>query len=280
MRKFLNTLRIPEATVGGFKIEHRVTPAGHTLLTSNERTMVIGGQPQETIIYDFPTTWRHLLSEDDRLWMSDLPIEQAQHRACLKPVTSGDVLVGGLGLGLAVSILARRSRVNITVIERSAEVISLVQPFLPKNGRIKVVHADLFEYLRGCSRIFRWAFYDIWQADSEHVFFGTVAPLHTLSKGIVCEEPICWNEDVMRGQLMYSLITRSSGARQFKDMKGMLSLEQLSEETDDMWLSWSVPFFRWVLATDPDEERLNRGMQAYAGLWGRWNWKQRWEETI
>lgn len=64
--------------------------------------------------------------------------------------SAGDVLVGGLGLGLVVHALVRNPEVKkITVLEIEPDVIKLVGPLLPKDDRIKIVEDDFYPFLKG-----------------------------------------------------------------------------------------------------------------------------------
>lgn len=62
----------------------------------------------------------------------------------LAAAASGKVMVGGLGLGLLVHHLLRNAGVaSIDVIEASEDVIRLVSPLLPTDGRVSIVHDDI-----------------------------------------------------------------------------------------------------------------------------------------
>lgn len=78
----------------------------------------------------------------------------------------GDVLITGLGLGMAIRALTKiapyKKRVNsITVIEKEADVISLVAPsYVGK--KVKVVHADALLWKPPRGTKFDSAWHDIW----------------------------------------------------------------------------------------------------------------------
>jgi hypothetical protein len=60
----------------------------------------------------------------------------------------GEVLVAGLGLGLVVHYLVENSEVsNIVVVERSADVISLITPHLPRDSRVRIVLDDFYSFM-------------------------------------------------------------------------------------------------------------------------------------
>lgn len=281
-----------------WKIVHKIHPAGFPFSLASARTAIFGGDKHGTVKYDHETRWHELL-EDNGIWMSDYPIEQGQHDRELKPITSGHVLVGGLGIGYAATALALRPRVRqVVVVEKSKAVINMVAPHLCKHdpvarAKLVFVHQDLFEYLRGLpeTRSFRYAFFDIWAGDGESTFFNMVCPLRRLSTLRVLYEPICWNENVMRGQLFNGLhmkMTMMEGiaAGHWKDLASNKGLDldwlcEFHDETDRdvVFKNWSVPFWRWYRAVGqklPPEER-NQTTMHYAGWYGRRVFQKLWE---
>jgi hypothetical protein len=209
MKPFTGIIQIPEARSGKLAIVHKVRPAGTRIPQCNVRTRLIGGHSAPDLVFDFDTKW-HRLEDDDRgLWMTDDPIEQWQIDRELRGMR-GNVLVGGLGLGYAATVLARRSTVrNVTVIENSPDVIKLVAPHIA-HPKITVICADLFDWLKVTKSIehsapWNYAFYDIWQSDGLGTYFEMVRPLLAMSHGLVRNRPVCWNETVMYGQLHIQL---------------------------------------------------------------------------
>jgi hypothetical protein len=96
----------------------------------------------------------------DEWWTQRIAVEQAG-------VRGGDVLITGLGLGLVVTSMLEfpENRVErLIVIERSADVISLVAPSLENryNGRIEIINADAFEWLPPSGQRFTVGWHDIW----------------------------------------------------------------------------------------------------------------------
>ena len=94
--------------------------------------------------------------------MSNTPdeIRDQRHfvnRAC------GDVLINGLGLGITLKlILAKPELKNVTVIEKSQDVINLVAPTYLEDPRVVILNADAFEYkpIKGVHYDCCW--HDIW----------------------------------------------------------------------------------------------------------------------
>jgi len=207
--------------------------------------------------------------------MTDYPIEQAQHDTHLEGF-HGTVIIGGLGLGYAANTLLKRPEIDrIVVVEKSQEVIQLVAPYIWDSGahgpnRCEVVHADLFEYLEEekhtqDSESFDFAFYDIWQSDGETTFHDYVVPLRQLSWSCGIDEVVCWNEDIMRGQLYNGLRSRMamlSGDWARLDPTTAIDIDLLCNYSENKWFDWSVPFFKGI-----KEERYTASDLEIAGYY-------------
>lgn len=213
-KKWFGFLNIPEGRSGSFAIRHRVYEPGSMFQTATSRTQIFAGHARYMVMAPDVVTV-HELSEGSSVWMTDLPIEQAQIDPHIVGMT-GRVLVGGLGLGYAAQTLALNPKVTeVVVIERSKHVIDLVRDHLKgsrskKKNKLTVIHSDLFRWLKANQdQRFTSAYYDIWAPDGERVLFERVLPLRKLTGSIVDPERVfCWNEDVMRGQLLTHLGAR------------------------------------------------------------------------
>lgn len=94
--------------------------------------------------------------------MSDTPDEMRDH-AELFLHAKGRVLMHGLGLGCAASVLARMSNVTgIVVIEKSEDVIKLVMPTVTKLGKVVVVHGDALTRKPAKGERYDVVWHDIW----------------------------------------------------------------------------------------------------------------------
>ena len=87
-----------------------------------------------------------LYEEGMGLWIADIPIEISQHKeALVKMAPRGNVLVGGLGLGIAATLLANMPQVDrVDVVEINPDVIKLCDPHHPK---VRVIDDDLKAFL-------------------------------------------------------------------------------------------------------------------------------------
>jgi hypothetical protein len=287
--RYVDVLDIPEGTSGDFIIKHNHRPEGTVLCTGNMRTMMYG-QPREKILFDVPTRWHRLL-EGGCVWMTDDPIEQRQHDEALK-TARGRVLVGGLGLGYAVVALSKNRRVKeIVVVEKSQDVANLVWSATVKRAArkdltITLIVEDLFVYLEHLKESFDWAFYDIWQSDGETTFHTVVVPLRRLSHKKIFDI-VCWNEDVMRGQLCQGLHSRlmmlePAAHDPLKNVFGLehLNVDRFATYCDSIWIDWAVPFWVWYRDSKPSRDEASAMAQLYCQIYGQPDMADRWCSCI
>lgn len=158
---------IPEQSVGNFHIVKRVTRKGTTIM------MNALGHERAILLADATFT---ILLEGEKnnvdvksVWMSDPPVEYFKAWELVVRSKGEKVLVGGLGLGLIVHLLAKRRDIEeIWVVEKSWEVIKMVKPFLPKEPIIKIIHGDFLEEARNyCDVEFSTIIADIWKSTDE-----------------------------------------------------------------------------------------------------------------
>jgi hypothetical protein len=286
MHPWHKVVEIPEGRAGAFAVVHKRKPAGATLEFSSMRTRLFGDSPTGSVHFEEETTW-HALTEEGGTWMTDLPIEQAQFDHQSRRLTTGKVLVGGLGIGYAVNALARRPDVTeIVVVERAHEVIDLVWKHVKDHGKGTIVHGCVHEVMakaieKGGLPKFDAAFFDTWTFDSETTFLDEVLPLRERADvlGIPQTRVVCWNEDVMRGQLQLALqswLTLEDATRRglSRPSFGFPTLDELQKPTGDKYWDWRVPFFRVVKekSLHEDAERFMLAARAYAMTYGKSPW--------
>ena len=97
--------------------------------------------------------------------MTDTPAEMRDH---YEPVfqahklVKGSVLIVGLGLGMVTSAILRSPQITeVTVIEKSADVIALVAPHI-QDPRLTIIEADIFEWKPPAGKHYDVAWFDIW----------------------------------------------------------------------------------------------------------------------
>ena len=114
---------IPEATSGNFEIKV-------------ENTDFVAEESEPLADYTF------LYKDGDRI-MQDTHKEYAEHQPLWDGAT-GDVLIGGLGLGLVHQKLIDNPHVtSVTVVEKYQDVIDLVWNNCPKDSSFTLIHADI-----------------------------------------------------------------------------------------------------------------------------------------
>lgn len=93
--------------------------------------------------------------------MEDTPFELRTHLEFMLRA-KGRVLVTGLGLGCVVrGLLSNPNVTHVTCIERSADVLKLVQPYMPKD-RLAIIQADALKWTATTDQTFDYAWHDLW----------------------------------------------------------------------------------------------------------------------
>ena len=104
------------------------------------------------------------LYRDSLLIMSDTPDEVRDHIEFIDEA-KGNVFIGGLGIGMVLKALCQSEAVNhITVVEKSAEVIKLVEDHYLSQfpDKITIIEADLLEFKPKSSDYWDYVWFDIW----------------------------------------------------------------------------------------------------------------------
>lgn len=140
---------VPAKAIGSAKVVHDSPDALTRLRAARD------GQPLRADKYT-------RLFVDGELWMTDADFECATNSRFVD-FAEGDVLVGGLGLGLIIRPILAKAEVNtVTVIERSADVISLIEPTLP-SPKLNIIHADVRSWELPKKRCFNVIYLDTWR---------------------------------------------------------------------------------------------------------------------
>lgn len=156
-KRYQSTL--PEGERGPWKIErYEVTEEGakfHNLRCAFQPGMVGRSIPAGTYTK---------LTRNGTLVMSDTPAEIRDHYM-LYHKAHGHVLINGLGMGVALSMILGKPEVgHVTVVEIDADVIALVGPhFLRKNpNRLTIVQGDAFTWQPPKGQRYGAVWHDIW----------------------------------------------------------------------------------------------------------------------
>lgn len=214
LRYLVSPLEILPGKSGDWEIRRTLVPAGTKQTAVSMRTSMFTGEKMLSVVNDHDI-WCHELLENGQRIMSDIPqeaydlAEPTHYIVTRKPRR---VLIAGLGLGYIIHQIYRHRRapVEITVVEKEADVINLVGPSLPVNTgdfRIEVVHADFHDYVREAPLPFGYVILDTWTAQSEGEYWHTVVPLRRqlIWKRILPKNIWAWKEDEMRGQASFGL---------------------------------------------------------------------------
>lgn len=249
---------LPDCASGDIKITTKTYPKGSRLALVSLRNAIFMGLRPTNLLLDRDMVIHELSSTKDGVWMTSLPqeVEQA-HRQLAR--AHGRVLVGGLGLGLAIGILQQNRRVKqVVVFEKNAHVIKLVSPWLSKSKGLLVINDDIGVHLDECrskKRTYDFGFYDIWQGTGETTWQEEVLPLREKSVGVIPQDQIeCWNEDEMLGQVHMGCQTTIMLVKQTdanpKDWKHPVTAtdEQFNSETCKRMCGPKWAFYQWLRA--------------------------------
>lgn len=100
-------------------------------------------------------------------WMSDTPMEMRTNTAFVGRAR-GHVLLAGLGIGMVIPPLLENPAVTqLTIIEKSPEIIRLVNPYerfarLPNSARLEVIEADIFTWEPPKGYKYGTVYFDVW----------------------------------------------------------------------------------------------------------------------
>lgn len=90
----------------------------------------------------------------------------------------GDVLIGGLGIGMIVLAIQEKEAVkSITILEKFQDVIDLVAGQLPLNSKVKIIKADVFDWKPEKGKRFDCIYMDIWNYINSDIYNDEMKPL-------------------------------------------------------------------------------------------------------
>ena len=109
------------------------------------------------------------LKRNGNTWMSITPMELESHITHISEAT-GDVLVGGLGMGYYITQIVSKSDVrSVIVIEKDPEVVEAYKaliktnPMYFSNDKVHIIQGDLFNVLPTLKEtVFNYTYLDIW----------------------------------------------------------------------------------------------------------------------
>src|ERR1051325_616371 len=120
--------QVPAGKSGDVEITHRYTEVGEPVTVVSVRNSLMMGYKPLKIRFDVPILIRSLSQESEGTWMSDQPQELWQQDMAAKRLR-GNVLIGGLGLGVASEFARLNPKVtDVTTVEIKRDIFALVSP--------------------------------------------------------------------------------------------------------------------------------------------------------
>lgn len=145
---------VPPGTSGHARIEHFEVTRGESDWT---RLRCAIGHADE---YVPPGKYTRLMLHGD-VMMSDTLYEQCTCHVFLRQ-SSGRVLIAGLGIGMVLPpVLAKDEVRSVTVVEKSADVIALVEPHV-RHPKLTVVQGDIFTWRPPRGAKYETIWFDVW----------------------------------------------------------------------------------------------------------------------
>lgn len=140
---------------------------------------------------------------DDVLWMSDTPAEVADLRGLFAAVRlrdTPDVLLHGLGLGVALQGCFLEGAASVTVVECDERVLRLVGEHWRGvyGASLELVHGDALTWQPARGRRWTLVWHDIWSTLCE----DNISEMETLHRrfGGRCEWQGSWSRDVLEAR--------------------------------------------------------------------------------
>lgn len=146
---------VPEGKSGAWCVDRFTVTDADLMLFNLRASWKPGGRTMDTGTYT-------RLTRNGKLVMSDTRAEISDHRYFVR-VAHGRVLVNGLGLGVCLQMLLAKPEVTeITVIEQSEDVISLVAPSFVCSSHVTIHHACAFDWKPPKGVRYNAVWHDIW----------------------------------------------------------------------------------------------------------------------
>ena len=149
---------LQERTIGDFSL-NKVTLTKEIVEFAKFRARFHGDYYE---VFDLkPGTYMRLMHNREII-MSNTPMEIRTTKEIIDKA-NGKVLLAGLGIGLIILPIQEKNNVkSVIIIEKHKEVIDLVADQLPLNKKIRIIHADIFEWLPEEREKFDTIYFDIW----------------------------------------------------------------------------------------------------------------------
>jgi len=126
------------------------------------------------------------------IMMSDTQMERNTNKWFIW-AANGDVLIGGLGLGMILLAAQEKEEVkSITVVELHQEIIDLVASQLPLNGKASVICGDVFEWYPPKGTKYDTIYFDIWNDSGGDNYEDMKKLNRRFARRLNRDNPDCW----------------------------------------------------------------------------------------
>lgn len=167
---------LPEMREGDYGIVHHALDDDFVKL--EKLRDIINNRPAETRFLEATTyvelrKYKNVTASDGEVYehshvmMSDTPMERLTNLDIIR-VSTGDVLIAGLGIGMVLWPLLNKEEVeSITVIELQPEIIKMIEPiFTPladeKGIELKIICDSVFDWKIPKGAMWNTIYFDIW----------------------------------------------------------------------------------------------------------------------
>ena len=132
------------------------------------------------------------LKYKDTVLMSDTQMERNTNSWFVYKA-HGDILIGGLGIGLIILPILNRPEVkSITVIEKYQEVIKLVVPQLHFNYKVTIINDDIFKWYPPKDIKYNVIYFDIWNSICSDHYSEMKTLRRRFGRKLDRSDPNCW----------------------------------------------------------------------------------------
>ncbi len=201
---YFKTVHFPNTTIGRWDLKTVTYPAYRGFIASDPIMDETYTEIQQLGFFSEDFTFPAVM-EDGNEWMTLTPVDLDTCQTAIN-AAKGRVVTFGLGLGYYAFMVSEKEKVEqITVVERSSDVISLFEqvllPQFPHKEKVRIVCADAFAYAEGQlpKESFNLAFVDIWRDASD----GLEHYLHMKQYEHLCPKTkfLYWIEDTILSRL-------------------------------------------------------------------------------
>lgn len=204
---------IPEGERGNVKVQH-FTVSEEASRFSNVRASISSFRGE----YVEPGRYARLIV-DGKVMMSDTLMEKSTNSLAVHQA-NGDVLIAGMGLGVMLIPVCQKPEVrSVTVVEKSADVIALVEPhvraYLGEDAKkLTVIEADIFQFPLKKGQKWDTLWFDVWADICESNLDEVTTLKRKFARRLNRENPKCW---VQAWQEEYLRYLRRQSKRQEKE---------------------------------------------------------------